>query len=119
MSKSATEVMQEIIFSAVIDAITALKAGSGGMQNALLRDLNTVHANTTFADLPKPLQAAIGESVRSAFTKLLKEGYAVSDRKLAQSDPRPPRSQDQRLRPQAPRRPGGNPGPRRGPRTPR
>lgn len=119
MSKSATDVMQEIIFSAVIDSIAALKAGSGGMQNALLRDLNAVHANTTFADLPKPLQAAIGESVRSAFTKLLKEGYAVSDRKLAQTGPRPGRPQEQRSRPQAPRRPGGNPGPRRGPKPSR
>jgi hypothetical protein len=118
MSKSATDVMQEIIFSAVIDSLAALKTGSGGMQNALLRDINAVHANTTFADLPKPLQAAITESVRSAFTRLLKEGYAVSDRKLAQSNPRPLRPQESRPRDSGRARPGGT-GPKRGPRPPR
>lgn len=122
MNKSATDVMQEIIFSAVIDALSALKAGSGGMQNALLRDINSVHANTTFADLPKPLQDAIGASVRSAFTRLLKEGYAVSDRKLAQTEqrhpPRPPRADGPRPGTHGARRPGG-PGPRKGPRSPR
>jgi hypothetical protein len=78
MSKSATDIMQEIIFSAVIDAITALKAASKGVPNNLLRDLNAVHANTTPADLPPELQAAITTSVRGAFTRLLKEGYSVS-----------------------------------------
>lgn len=78
MAKSATDVMQEIIFSAVIDSITALKAGSKGLPNTLLRDLNAIHANTTFADLPKDLQASIGASVRAAFARLLKEGYSVS-----------------------------------------
>jgi hypothetical protein len=79
MTKSATDVMQEIVFSAVIDSILALKSASKGMPNTLLRDLNAVHANTTFADLPKELQATIAASVRAAFTRLLKEGYAVSN----------------------------------------
>jgi hypothetical protein len=78
MAKSATEVMQEILYSAVIDSISALRASSKGVPNTLLRDLNALHANTTFADLPKELQAAIGASVRSAFARLLKEGYSVS-----------------------------------------
>jgi len=78
MIKSATDVMQEIIFSAVLDAIAALKAGSKGLPNTLLRDLNAIHANTTYADLPPELQSAISASVRAAFSRLLKEGYSVS-----------------------------------------
>ena len=78
MTKSATDVMQEIIFSAVIDSIGALKAASKGVPNTLLRDLSAVHANTTLSDLPQDLQAAIAANVRAAFTRLLKEGYSVS-----------------------------------------
>ncbi len=78
MSKSATDVMQDIVFSAVIDSIGALKAASKGVPNTLLRDLNSVHANTTLADLPPELQAAIATNVRAAFTRLLKEGYNVA-----------------------------------------
>lgn len=87
MAKSATDVMQEIIFSAVIDSLTALKAASGGVPNSLLRDVNAIHANATFADLPKDLQVSIAASVRAGFNRLLKEGYAVSP---AQGGP-PPR----------------------------
>jgi hypothetical protein len=78
MTKSATDVMHDIVTAAVLDAITALKAASKGVPNQLLRDLNAIHANTTFADLPDELRAAIGTSVRAAFTRLQKEGYSVS-----------------------------------------
>jgi hypothetical protein len=92
MKKSATEVMQEIVVSAVIDSIMALKAASKGLPNNLLRDLNAIHANTTSADLPPELQAAITASVRAAFARLLKEGYSVSPgRPEPQRDMRPPR----------------------------
>lgn len=77
MQRSANEVMQSILFSAVLDAVAALKAASGGLPNQLLRDVQAIHSNVTFADLPKPLQDAIVESTRAAFTQLLKEGYAV------------------------------------------
>ena len=88
MTKSATDVMQEIIFSAVLDSIAALKASSKGLPNNLLRDLNAIHATTTLADTPEELQAAISASVRAAFTRLLKEGYSVSPGKPAPSAPR-------------------------------
>jgi hypothetical protein len=78
MVKSATEVMHEVLFAAVVDSVAAFKAASNGVPNTLLRDLNSVHANTTFADLPKELQATIDKSVRAAFTRLLKEGYLIS-----------------------------------------
>jgi hypothetical protein len=76
--------MQSILFSAVLDGIAALKKGSGGLPNQLLRDVQAIHANVTFADLPKELQAAIAESTRAAFTQLLKEGYAVGPRQQMQ-----------------------------------
>ena len=79
MTKSATDVMHDIIYSAVLDSVAALKAASKGLPNTLLRDLSAIHANTTFADLPPELQAAITASVRAAFTRLLKEGYSVSN----------------------------------------
>jgi hypothetical protein len=87
MTKSATEVMQEILFSAILDSLAALKTASKGVPNNMLRDLNALHANTTFADLPRELQAAITAGVRAAFTRLLREGYTVSS---AQAVPPPP-----------------------------
>jgi hypothetical protein len=116
MTKSATEVMQEIVFAAVVDAVVALKDASKGVPNSLLRDLNAIHANTAFADLPEALQATIPASVRAAFTRLLKEGYSVSPGRPATpaSGPRrevaggPPR------RDHPPRGPRSNAGPPRG-----
>lgn len=89
MRKSATDVMQDIVAAAVLDAIAALKAASKGLPNNLLRDLNAIHANTTFADLPQEVQNAVSASVRAAFSRLQKEGYAVSGGEPAA--PRPPR----------------------------
>ena len=133
MTRSATEVMQEVLAAAVLDALAALKAASRGMPNTLLRDLNAIHANTTFADLPKELQASITASVRAAFTRLLREGYTVSSAQAAAPAPpreRPPRHEpgrfDRNRRGPPPRggkgdrgapgksgQPGGKPKPRR------
>src|SRR3954468_15403212 len=101
MTKSATDVMQEILFSAFLDSVEALKAASKGMPNTLVRDLSALHANTTFADLPKEVQASLSASVRAAFTRLLKEGYSVAPGQSAA--PRSP----------PPRRDAGSEGPRR------
>lgn len=114
MTRSATDVMQEIIYSAVIDSIAAMKAASKGVPNTLLRDLNSVHANTTFADLPPELQAAIAASVRSAFTRLLKEGYSVSPAQPGQQQRPAPRRDEVRERRPGPR-PGGDRDGKRGP----
>ncbi len=116
MPKAATDVMQAIIFSAVADAFDALKVASKGVPNTMLREIQAVHRNATFADLPQELQDAINASVRSAFTQLLKEGYAVAPSQGHGSRPldrvpererreRPPRPDDRR----------GSRGPRRGP----
>lgn len=103
MTKSATDLMHEVIVSAVIDSIVALKAASKGLPNSLLRDLNAIHANTTFADLPKDLQDSIGRSVRDAFTRLLKEGYSVS---IGRPAPPPrPRTDGGPGKPKDPQRP--------------
>ena len=84
MQRAATDVMQSILFSAVLDGIAALKKGSGGLPNQLLREVQAIHPNVTFADLPKELQDAIAQSTRAAFTQLLKEGYAVGPRQQMQ-----------------------------------
>jgi hypothetical protein len=110
MQRAATEVMEGIILSAVIDAIAALKAGSKGLPNSLLRDVQSVHPNTTFADLPKELQVSIRANVRAAFTQLLKEGYAVGPRQQMQAS-RPLDRVPERQRPG----PGDRRGPPRGP----
>jgi hypothetical protein len=85
MPKAATDVMQSIIFSAVLEGIAALKRGSGGLPNQLLRDVQAIHPNVTQADLPKELQDAIAASTRAAFTQLLKEGYAVGPKQQMQA----------------------------------
>jgi hypothetical protein len=111
MKKSANELMQEIVYAAVIDAVIALKAASKGLPNSLLRDLNAIHANTTFADLGPELQAAIAASARAGFGKLMKEGYTVAPAASVQP-PRPDRPLHRPDRQHRPDRP-------RGPRPPR
>jgi len=112
MEKSATDIMQEAIVAAVLDAIVAWKAASGGLPNALARDLGAVHPNTTLADLPKEVQAAVRDSTRATFNRLLKEGYAVAKGAPPSRSPpsgsRPPRS-DAPPRPRGPRGPGKPP----------
>jgi len=121
VQRAASDVMQSIIFSAVVEAIEAVKAAHRGVPNLMLRDLQALHPNTTFADLPKPLQDSIAQSVRAAFTQLLKEGYAVGPRQVVQQsrpmDRVPERDRrgpiDRRGPPRAPGRgprPGGKPG---------
>jgi hypothetical protein len=107
--------MQAIIFSAVLDGLAALKRASGVLPNQLLRDVQAIHPNVTFADLPKELQDAIAESTRAAFSQLLKDGYAVGPRQQMQQSrpidrvPERQRPSDRRGPPRPPR------GPRRGP----
>ena len=115
MPRAANDVMQSILFSAVLDAVAALKAASGGLPNQLLRDVQAIHPNVTFADLPKPLQDAIGASTRTAFTQLLKEGYAVGPRQAQQAS-RPLDRVPERQRPAGGDRRGPPRGPSRGPR---
>ena len=125
MPRAASEVMQSVIFSAVLDAIAALKRASGGLPNQLLRDVQAIHPNVTFADLPKELQDQIAENTRAAFTQLLKEGYAVGPRQQMQAArpidrvPERQRPNDRRGPPRGPRRgPPSGEGPDRGPRGP-
>jgi hypothetical protein len=128
MPRAAQDVMQSVIFSAVLDAIAALKGASGNLPNNLLRQVQAIHGNVTMADLPKELQDAIAASTRAAFAALLKEGYAVAPRDAAPSRPPPrhgevvQRGADRPSRPPSPRGPRGD-GPRgprsEGPRGPR
>src|SRR5687768_7549483 len=92
MRKSATDVMEEIVFSAVIDAIAAFKTASKGMPNTLLRDLAAVHANTTLADLPNEVQVALSAGVRSAFGRLRREGFTVASSDAIPTHPAPSRA---------------------------
>src|SRR3954468_16643262 len=85
MPRAANDVMQSIIFSAILDGLAALKRASGGLPNQLLRDLPAIPPHVTFAELPKELQDAIVESTRAAFTQLLKESYAVGPRQQVQA----------------------------------
>jgi hypothetical protein len=115
MQRAANDVMQSIVFSAILDAVAALKAASKGLPNQLLRDVQAIHPNVTFTDLPKELQDAIVESTRTAFTQLLKEGYAVGP-KSEQRQQRPMDRVPERERraPNERRFPRNGPG-RRGP----
>src|SRR5881227_1214285 len=117
MPRAANDVMQSIIFSAILDGLAALKRASGGLPNQLLRDVQAIHPNVTFADLPKELQDSIAESTRSAFTQLLKEGYAVGPRQQMQQS-RPMDRVPERDRRGPPRGPSGPPI-RRGGRPPK
>src|SRR5690349_22330370 len=123
MPRAANDVMQSILFSAVLDGIAALKRASGGLPNQLLRDVQAIHPNVTFADLPKELQDQLAESTRAAFTALLKEGYAVGPRQQMQQArpmdrvPERQRTNDRRGPPRGPGRDRRDrDGPNRGPR---
>ena len=115
MPKAASDVMQSILIAAVVEAIEALKAGSGGLPNNLLRDVQSVHRNAGFADLPKALQDSINQSVRTSFNELLKEGYAVGPKaEMQQSRPIDRVPVQERRAPTERRFPRSGPG-RRGP----
>ena len=114
MQRAASDVMQSIIFSAVLDGLGALKRASGGLPNQLLRDVQAIHPNVTFADLPKELQDQIAETTRAAFTQLLKEGYAVGPRQQMQQS-RPMDRVPERRGPGSPDRRGPPRGSNRGP----
>ena len=114
MQRAASDVMQSIIFSAVLDGLAALKRASGGLPNQLLRDVQAIHSNVTFADLHKELQDQIAETTRAAFTQLLKEGYAVGPRQQMQQS-RPMDRVPERRGPGSPDRRGPPRGANRGP----
>jgi hypothetical protein len=126
MQRAASEVMQSILLSAVIDALEAMKDASKGVPNLVLRDLQSVHRNTTFADLPKAVQDSIAQSVRAAFTQFLKEGYAVGPKQAVQQsrpmdrvperDRRGPQERRDFRKGPGRRGPGGGPG-GKGPRS--
>jgi hypothetical protein len=123
MPKAAADVVRSVLFSAVIDAIEALRASSKGLPNNMLRDLQSIHRNTAFEDLPKEVQDSIAKSVHSAFGELLKEGYAVGPRAAVQQsrpmDRVPERERrgppNDRRGPPRGHRPRGPGGPRKGP----
>ncbi len=115
MTKAASDVMQSVLIAAVVEAIEALRASSGGLPNNLLRDLQSVHRNAGFADLPKALQDSINQSVRTSFNELLKEGYAVGPKgEMQQSRPIDRVPVQERRAPTERRFPRSGPG-RRGP----
>ncbi len=123
MIKSATDVMRDVIAAAVIDGVMALKDGAKGLPNIVARDVSAIHPNTSVRDLPEGVQKAIDESVRTAFTRLKKEGYTVAESGSVRPPMRPDAARTARPdgprgpRPDGPRgpRPGG-PDQRRGPR---
>jgi len=116
MPRAAQDVMQSVIFSAVLDAVAALKAAGGNLPNNVLRHVQAIHNNVTMADLPKEVQDAINTSTRAAFAALLKEGYSVAPKDGAPA--RPPLRQGELVQRgvDRPARPAGPRGPR-GPRT--
>jgi hypothetical protein len=90
MTKSATDIMGEIVAAAAIDTAVAFKTASRGVPNALLRDLAAVNPNTTVDDLPAEVRAAIASGVRAAFTRLQNEGYVIAPSRGAPTGPPPP-----------------------------
>lgn len=118
MARSATDTVHDLINAAVVDAIVALKGASKGLPNALLRDVNAIHANTAFDDLPEAVRSAVASSVRGAFARLQKDGYVVADAKSVQVRPQrqEPRSSVKpsaggQSRPTSKAGPRGRPGP--------
>ena len=77
MQRAATDVMQSIIFSAVLDGIAALKRSSGGLPNQLLRDVQAIHATSTFDDLPKALSGRNRPEHARRVHQLLKKAMRV------------------------------------------
>ncbi|MDB5710032.1 MAG: hypothetical protein JWL96_2102 [Sphingomonas bacterium] len=124
MAKSATDIVQDVINAAVVDAIVALKDASQGLPNALIRDLASIHANTAFDDLPSAVQKAVAASVRNAFAQLRKDGYVIAEAKsVLPTAPRPAPTGAAGRTDRAPRRdvpkPGGARRPPRGRDKPR
>jgi hypothetical protein len=116
MARSATDIIQDVINAAVVDAIVALREASQGLPNALMRDLASIHANTAFGDLPPAVQKAVAASVRNAFAQLQKDGYVVAQAKgVLPPTPRPGPHPGANRTDRGPRRGPPKSGPRRPP----
>lgn len=89
MDKTATEVMQEILFCSLVQNIDALRKASKGMPNTLARDIAAIHSNSTVTDLPQELQQALRESTAAAFKRLRSAGYTVGPQDAVRVHPRP------------------------------
>ena len=90
VERAATEIMDEALTAAVLDAVAAWKAAAGGLTNVLARDLGAVHANTAPADLPREVRAAIAASVRDTFKRLQREDYVIRRASAPERAPAPP-----------------------------
>lgn len=96
MERSATDIVNEALIAAVLDAVAAWKVSAGGLTNVLARELGAVHVNATAADLPKEVRAALAASVRDTFNRLRKEGYVIAKGTAAAPSTRPASSIVQR-----------------------
>ena len=77
--KSASDVLRQAIFSSFISGLDALKENSKGMPNILNKNIASIHANTSFDDMPKEVRDAINNSVRDTLARLRNDGYSVAD----------------------------------------
>lgn len=89
VERSATEIVNEALTAAMLDAVAAWKASAGGLTNVLARELGAVHVNAAASDLPPEVRAALTASVRDLFQRLLKEGYVVTKGSGTAPAPRP------------------------------
>lgn len=86
MEKSAKQIIKEALFNGLVEAITAMKRNSGHSPNVLLRDIASIHSNTTLNDLPDYVSKSIATSVEDTLNKLHKHGYAVTTTETPKSN---------------------------------
>lgn len=75
MRKSLKQIMDEVAFNAVAQAIDAIKKNN--VDNGIIRDCKMIHSNTNLSDLPDYTKQAIQRASADGLTKLSSEGFKI------------------------------------------
>lgn len=75
---SANEALEEAVLWAFLELLAEVKRGNGNIDNMTMREVKSLHANTTKGDLSPHLKKALGNVTRSSMGYLNKNGYKVT-----------------------------------------
>ncbi len=74
--------MTDILASSITEALDSMKKSANGMPNVLLRDIQSIHVNSTLDELPDSAKGAILNCVSSALSRLQAEGFVITKKEF-------------------------------------
>lgn len=74
---SSRQLMEEVITRAAMAFVQSMKATNGNNDNLVLREIKSLHSNTTYEDLPEHLQALVKEIATAMFGYINHQGFVL------------------------------------------